>query len=231
MLRQMDEKVVESYQAKFIKKENDKTMSMQEKLEHRDDKDLSPFSADSIGCTICDHHTEDKQYTAKISQFPIRDHQAASQATSQPSRILPQEIVAKKLGDKRNPLNEDMLSIEYNKPIEPIIRSTSPTTPEIHNDDESTSSEEDEDKKKKDEKVADFFVHIIEKGDTLVGLSLKYGVQVDVLARINFLNKSNFHQISHIKQLKIPTNGKTISPQVLRTPTKQEITNEFARKK
>jgi len=123
-----------------------------------------------------------------------------------------------------------MLSIEYNKPIEPIIRSTSPTTPEVHNDDESTSSEEDEDKKKKDEKVPDFFVHIIEKGDTLVGLSLKYGVQVDVLARINFLNKSNFHQISHIKQLKIPTNGKTISPQVLRTPTKQEITNEFARK-
>jgi len=65
----MDEKVVQSYQAKFTKKENDKTMSMKEKLEHRDDKDLSPFSADSIGCTICDHHLEDKQYTAKISQF------------------------------------------------------------------------------------------------------------------------------------------------------------------
>eukprot|EP01114_Cavostelium_apophysatum_P008056 TRINITY_DN2031_c0_g1_i3.p1 TRINITY_DN2031_c0_g1~~TRINITY_DN2031_c0_g1_i3.p1 ORF type:complete len:480 (-),score=125.36 TRINITY_DN2031_c0_g1_i3:321-1760(-) len=206
LVEQLDREMVETFKARYTERDDNKTLSLKEKTDFRNDPELSPFSQNSIGCTVCDHHAEDAAYSAIITQFPIRSD---VEAASEPSiRVLPEQLLARKgIAGYKKTLDETPTSPK----LGPKVAEERPKSPSEENPAEN------------DEKPPEFFVHMIQKEDTLVGLSLKYSIPVPILQRVNHLSGANLLQISHMKSIRIPTNGKYIPSQTIRPPTKRDI--------
>jgi len=76
-------------------------------------------------------------------------------------------------------------------------------------------------------KNLEFYHHVIEDADTLVGISLKYGVSIASLQRVNRLHG---HQIMALKELLIPLTESVTIPTKKAPDTKAEIMKEFKKK-
>jgi len=198
------------------KKAANKTMTMNEKLAHRDDPELSPLHRYAIGCTIAEHHLLDSRYDDIINQFPVdTSAETLEKVNKQPRRPLPQEIVSKKLNDTRNPLPEELLKLEYKK---------------------DTLQIEGKAKEQEEEKVADhedvqpppLFTYTIQPGDTLVGISMRFNAPIEELKKHNYLPHG--YNVYHLKTMQIPTNGKPVPKLLMPPPSKADQLKEFKRK-
>lgn len=112
-----------------------------------------------------------------LNKFPIVDPNAQSNAPRR-KRPLPQEVVAKKLGDTRHKLPE-FLSIEFRSTKEEDIEQPSKEEEEKNMEEEEKQTNENKEEEK-EEKIPDYIEHKIEKGDSLINISFKYNVPVRI---------------------------------------------------
>jgi len=201
------------------------TMSPKEKLIHRDDPELSPLSKDSIGCTIAEHHLEDEEYMQKVRIFPL-DPTVLPTKSKTP---LPQEIVATKLMDQRHPLPTELLKLEFTEPktSTQVVETPQSESASIENSSNSINTLGEIEKNSEEEKEEVFFEHIVQKTDTLVGLSLKYHVPTADLVRVNQLKS---YQIYYLKIMLIPTQGRSFPPQLIAPPTNKSKIISFQKR-
>jgi len=208
-------------------------MTVNEILEHRGDRDLSPASKQSVGCKVTDSHLEDVEFTMSLNHFAIRPVDTIDKIPPRPA--LPQEIVEKKLGKLLHPTAEDQfLALEYKPTLKQDEGEMIDPKNENNEEEEEKEKEKEKGKEKKEkekeekEKENPFFIHVVTKTDTLVGLALRYGVSVDEIKRANFLTSGQL--IWHRKNLRIPTHGRVFQPQRIAVPTHREIASLFKNK-
>jgi len=135
------------------------------------------------------------------------------------------------LNDNRNPLPEE-LKLLTNAPQE-AHQSSLLDTPIEENSHEEPKTEEEEEEKDKSNDLAlaiptPFVTYNIQPGDTLIGISLKFAVPIEVLKKHNYLPHG--YNVYHLKAMQIPTWGKDVPIPATKPMTRPEQLKEFKRK-